>query len=50
MFLLQLIYPEECKHLWDLIKIKFLHVKLHMVTPVVNELLRQLKDDDDNIS
>ena len=50
MFLLQLNYPEECKHLWDLIQFKFFHIKLHMVTPVVDEFLRQLKEDDDNIS
>ena len=50
MFLLQLNYPEECKHLWDLIQFKFFHIKLHMVTPVVDEFLRQLKEADDNIS
>ena len=50
MFLPQLNYPEECKNLWELIQFKFSHIKLHMVTPVVDEFLRQLKDDDDNIS
>ena len=49
-FLLQLNFPEECKHLWDLIQFKFFHIKLHMVTEIVNEFLRQLKEDDDNIS
>ena len=30
MFRLQLNYPEECKHLWDLIQFKFFHVKFYM--------------------